>query len=193
MDKICLVKLGGSLFEFPLLAKAWVHWRQSLPPEKPVWVIPGGGKGADWIRRLQKVHGFRDALAHEMAIESMQLIDPFLEELFALSQSGDKWPSKLAPLKKMLADLDSDGGALPTDWSVTSDAITLRLAQGAMVEEVILLKSVGPRQTDSLDLGIEKGWVDDWTRDHGRKHLADQGIGFRWINLRLWAPEDSNV
>ncbi len=190
MNKIILVKLGGSLFEFPLLAKAWVQWRQSLPREKLVWVISGGGKAADWIRSLQKTHHFSDTLAHDMAMETMDLMKPFLLELFTLSQVGDHWPTKMAPVKSLLQDLNPKHGHLPLDWSVTSDAITLRLGEKPTIEKVVFLKSVGPRQDDSLELAIEKGWVDDWTIENGRKHLADQGISFEWINLRLWVPED---
>ena len=193
MNKIILVKLGGSLFEFPMLAKAWVQWRQSFPPEKLVWVILGGGKAADWIRGLQKIHHFSEALAHDMAIDSMRLIEPYFMELFALSQNGDKWPTKMAPVKNWLADLNPNHENLPRDWTVTSDAITLRLSDRPIVERVIFLKSVGPKRDTSLDLALEKGWVDDWTIHHGRKQLADQGIPFEWINLRLWSPEDSGV
>lgn len=185
-----MVKLGGSLFGWDGLPAAWLNWRRSLDPTEMVWVVPGGGLAADSIRKVQKVQKFSDSLAHHMAIESMLLLKPYLLELFATSKSGNKWPTEMVPLKEMLANLDSFDGLLPENWSVTSDAITLRLADGHQVKKVVFLKSVGPRSSSNLDSPITKGWVDDWTSEFGRQRIAGQGFAFEWVNLRRWIPKD---
>lgn len=190
MSRVTMVKLGGSLFDWEGLPQAWLIWRRSLDPGEMVWVVPGGGLAADSIRKVQKVQKFSDSLAHHMAIESMLLLKPYLLELFATSKSGNKWPTEIVPLKEMLANLDHFDGRLPEDWSVTSDAITLRLADGHQVKKVVFLKSVGPKSSDNLDNPIAKGWVDDWTSEFGRQWIAGQGMAFEWVNLRRWIPKD---
>ena len=190
MSRVTMVKLGGSLFDWEGLPRAWLNWRQSLDPTEMVWVVPGGGLAADSIRKLQRVHKFADSIAHHMAIDSMLLLKPYFLELFATSKSGNKWRTEIVPLKEMLANLDQLDGRLPEDWSVTSDAITLRLADGHQVKKVVFLKSVGPKSSNKLDNPITRGWVDAWTCEFGRQWLASHGMEFEWVNLRRWLPKD---
>ncbi len=190
MSRVTMVKLGGSLFDWKGLPGAWLNWRRSLDPGEMVWVVPGGGNAADCIRKAQKSQKFSDSLAHHMAIDSMLLLKPYLLELFAQSKSANKWPTEIVPLKEMLANLDHFDGRLPENWSVTSDAITLRLADGHQVKKVVFLKSVGPKFSKDLDTPIARGWVDEWTSEFGPRRIADQGMAFEWVNLRRWLPKD---
>ena len=111
-------------------------------------VVAGGGVLADQVRALQGRWDFDDALAHELALDTMRIharmlhgLAPALPlcqvqcaaELGALAPSGGLlWlpPAVFAP------------AALPASWAVTSDSIALWLAQALGATALILVKSL---------------------------------------------------
>jgi aspartokinase-like uncharacterized kinase len=181
-----IVKLGGSLYEWALFPETWVAWRRSRPPEEVLWVVPGGGGVADYVRHLQKLHRFSDPLAHQMALESMNFHGRWLHSIFAVSRHGKKWVTNLLDFDKQYKKADPANGSLPEDWTVTSDAVALRLGIEGF-EKIVFLKSVGPKQGWGLQEAMAQKWVDDWTIANGPGLLARAGVEVEWVNLRGWA------
>jgi len=181
-----IVKLGGSLFEWSLFAETWIEWRRSRPPEEVLWVVPGGGGIADYVRHLQKIQKFSDSIAHYMALNSMEVHNPWLHDIFEISKYGRRWVTNLLDVNRQLKKIDLAKGIIPENWGVTSDALTLRLAVEGF-RKVLFVKSVGPKHGHSLDEAIANAWVDDWTIANGKELLTRYPTEFEWVNLRSWA------
>ena len=85
---ISLIKVGGSLLDWPELPARLTHFvqerRRNEPDVRPV-LMCGGGAFVDTVRRLDRVHHLGDAVAHRMAIQAMSVAAGIL--LFALPDS----------------------------------------------------------------------------------------------------------
>jgi hypothetical protein len=75
-----VIKVGGSLLDWPQLGPALNAWLASCSADENV-LLAGGGPAADWVRQAQRVHGFSDHAAHWLAIRAMQLGARLLAEL----------------------------------------------------------------------------------------------------------------
>lgn len=139
-----VVKVGGSLMEsgrlgllLSVIARATV----------PVVVVPGGGPFADAVREIQPRFDLPDSLAHELAIlamDQMALVIASSSPLFARAARADEIAERLAngqiPVWMPYAMAHADG-ALPADWTVTSDTLAAWLAAAIGAREVVLVKS----------------------------------------------------
>jgi aspartokinase-like uncharacterized kinase len=63
---LTVAKVGGSLFDLPDLRDRLRDWLRSVAG--PVLLVPGGGDGADIIRRLDQTHGLGEEAAHWVAL-----------------------------------------------------------------------------------------------------------------------------
>jgi aspartokinase-like uncharacterized kinase len=139
-----VVKLGGSLFDSPLL----LDWLGCLArAEIPLVVVPGGGPFADQVRAAQKHWDFEDACAHEMALLAMEQMGRMLcglnpgllpaDELDSIRYLSDRGRIPVwLPSKDVLADPQ-----IGQDWTVTSDSLAAWLAGKLGAQALLLVKS----------------------------------------------------
>jgi 5-(aminomethyl)-3-furanmethanol phosphate kinase len=139
-----VVKIGGSLWRSPLLAR-WIAALRAFPG--PLTIVPGGGPFADAVRAAQPPMGFSDRAAHKMAILAMEqyglaLVDKFegLESAASPKEAGAVharrniavWrPSAMAPRLNVAAS-----------WDVTSDSLSAVYAHESGAARLLLIKSV---------------------------------------------------
>lgn len=183
-----VIKLGGSLLDWPGLRNALRGWRRAVPHLQDLLVV-GGGAAADWVRAADRIHGLGDDAAHRLAIEAMQLNARFAAALWPEAH----WCAELGTLAADLApglrilqpwpalsDTEQARFAtpLPHSWDVTSDSIAAWVASAIGACELVLLKSALP-PGESMQMAIDEGFVD--------RHfaLAARGIeSITAVNLR---------
>lgn len=140
-----IVKLGGSLCQDPLLAD-WLDELSALGGGRVV-IVPGGGDFADAARLAQAEWRFDDVSAHNMAILGMGqfafMLKGMCPDLVLASDEQalvDAVRSGRVALWMPLALLRRDADEI-TSWDVTSDSLSLWLANRLNAERVILVKS----------------------------------------------------
>ncbi|MDZ4782749.1 MAG: hypothetical protein SGJ19_21080 [Planctomycetia bacterium] len=150
-----VIKLGGSLLDWPGLRDALHTWRAKQATAVDVLVV-GGGHAADWIRDADRVHGLGNDAAHRLAIQAMQLNAQLAETLWpdALSltrldavRDRTLLPGLLAlQAWPALSDAEQSrfGQPLPHSWNVTSDSIAAWVSGAVNADELVLLKSSLP-------------------------------------------------
>lgn len=163
-----IVKVGGSLFDWPDLGPRLREWLEANAPLETI-LVPGGGRFADIIRDFDRAHGLGDEVAHHMALQAMTLNAQLLAALIPGSCVIDGpdlaellWEQNRLPILDALAFCESDDAdALPHTWAVTSDSVAARLAIVAGATELVLLKSAPPPAED-VTVWAECGYVDAW-------------------------------
>jgi aspartokinase-like uncharacterized kinase len=181
MTRPLVAKVGGSLFDLPDLRDRLTAWLTGHC-HRPVVLIPGGGAGADVIRRLDAVHRLGEEAAHWLALRVMTVNASFLARLLRLPVMCSQ--TSAAPNPAVLDAHEfwraNDGPAAPRhSWQVTSDTIAAWVAchLGA---DLVLLKSA------DLPAGIEweeaavAGLVDTTFPELVR----GRGLSVSWVNLR---------
>ena len=140
-----IVKLGGSLFNSPLLPIC-LDKLATLSQCESIIIVPGGGPFADQITQAQQKYKFDDAHAHHMALLAMSqfgiLLLSLCEQAIPLSYPTQK-PFK--PQEKMLSIWLPDNHLLEEkqikqNWETTSDSLALWLAQQLKPKKLTLLK-----------------------------------------------------
>ncbi len=180
-----VIKLGGSLLDWPELPAALRRWLAEQPAAANLLIV-GGGKIVDQLRHLDDIHQLPPATSHWLAIEAMRLTGRLVLGLFpeALPATGSRPVSLPAgslavfdPLEFLKEDsLRAD--ALPPSWQVTSDSIAARVAQRLGASELVLLKSAASPRSVGLAQLAEQGVVDaEFPR-------VAAGLNVRLVNLR---------
>ena len=125
-----VVKVGGSLFDrvVPLLE----IFREA---GRPVLIVPGGGKFADLVRRLD----VSEDAAHWMAIAGMEQFSWYIASHGIPATSALAPPVEATVLLPYCALREID--PLPHSWNVTSDTIAAWVAR-ELSADLLLLKSV---------------------------------------------------
>src|SRR5687768_7883128 len=67
-----VVKVGGSLYDWPALSIRLTMFLQKLD-KAPVLVVPGGGATADAIRQFDQVHRIGEVAAHWLALQALSI------------------------------------------------------------------------------------------------------------------------
>jgi 5-(aminomethyl)-3-furanmethanol phosphate kinase len=178
--KLTIAKVGGSLFDLPDLRPRLAAWVKSR--SEPVLLIPGGGDGADVIRRLDRLHRLGEEAAHWLALRVLTVNAVFLARLLETKVvSSPGLPSSTTILDPHAFCLTDEGrpGALGHTWTATSDAIAARVAE-VMGAELVLLKSTD-RGTDlSWPDAVAAGLVDSMFATV----VARARLAVTWVNLR---------
>jgi dihydroneopterin aldolase len=139
-----VVKIGGSLWRSPLLAR-WIDALREFPG--PLTIVPGGGPFADAVRAAQPSMKFSNEAAHKMAMLAMEqyglaLVDIFAglecaatpEQASAVHASG-----KIAVWRPSMMALELKVAA---SWDVTSDSLSASYARTSGAARLLLIKSV---------------------------------------------------
>ena len=153
VGRLIVVKVGGSLLgwaEFPSRLRAELDRHAG---DRRVLVV-GGGKGADFIRELDSLHGIGEKRSHRLALRVLDVtahlaaaLVPGLEVVEGPEGLPGAWGRGSVPVlapRRALEDHDGDAlGPLPECWAVTTDSIAARVAEVLGADELRLLKSTG--------------------------------------------------
>jgi aspartokinase-like uncharacterized kinase len=152
MKQMVVVKVGGSLFDWPAMGSRLQEWGTALDSAQIVFV-PGGGAGVNVVRNLDQTHQLGEEAAHWLALRVMTLNAHFLAKILAPLKAkvvGDLEQCRLAWAKEALPIVDAfafcladenHSGHLPHTWSATSDSIAARVAIRLNAQRLIILKS----------------------------------------------------
>jgi aspartokinase-like uncharacterized kinase len=181
--KPVVLKLGGSLLDFPTLAEHLADLLDRLGPV-PVVLIVGGGRTADEVRRWDTIHRLGDASAHWLAIDAMDFNARLVRSL--LQRTGRETTTDLSALRPGVVVIPvvrsllktSSCPSLPESWDVTSDAIALWTAKSIYADRVLFLKSADPPADRRISTAVETGLLDSATE------ILAQGLSIGWVNLR---------
>ena len=177
--RLVIAKVGGSLYDLPDLADRLRTWVGTVG--RSVLLVPGGGDGADVIRRLDRLHGIGEAAAHWLALRVLSVNARFLAGLLQVPVQPDVRAAGLAVLDPFAFCQADEGrpGALPHRWDVTSDTVAARAAEVANAE-LVLLKSVALSPSMSWGDAAAAGVVDVMFP----AVAARAGLQVDWVNLR---------
>jgi aspartokinase-like uncharacterized kinase len=184
-----IVKVGGSLYDWPELGERLRAWLITLDVER-VLLVPGGGGTADVIRTLDRVHHLGEDASHWLAIRALSLNARFLQTLLPDAElvvdplAETPWLGVLDAFPFCAAD-EQRADHLPHDWRVTSDSLAVRVAVVLQAAELILLKSRDWTDDDWPD-AMEAGIVDAYFGEALQQ--ASPVLQMRVVNLRTWTP-----
>ncbi len=163
-----VVKVGGSLLDWNELPSRLSQFLTELANPRIVLIV-GGGRAADFVRELDRVHSLGDSPSHHLAIRALDLtahglasLLPGLVVVHRESELRRVWASGrrpvLAPRLMLERDARDSDDPLPHSWDVTTDAISARLAILLGASELILLKSTsvpeGADRHEAARLGL---------------------------------------
>jgi 5-(aminomethyl)-3-furanmethanol phosphate kinase len=178
---LVVAKVGGSLFDLPDLRERLRGWIDSVGSS--VLLVPGGGEGADVIRRLDQTHRLGDDAAHWLALGVLAvnarllgcLLDlPIVDNLNAPFQSR-----AVADVHAFCRSDEGRPDRLPHAWNVTSDSIAARVAE-IVGGRLVLLKSTDLPCAITWTMAGECGVVDPTFGAIVKR----AGLEVAWINLR---------
>lgn len=167
---VCIVKVGGSLLDWPELPARltqFIAQRRASEPGMKLAVLCGGGDFADSVRRFDRIHRLGDWTAHRLAIQAMDLACTVLFCLLkdcrgveTLSMLDEDWPE--IPMLLPSANLDElefeRRSPMPLSWDVTSDTIAAWVAGELPGRSLVLVKSAplphGATRDDAADLKL---------------------------------------
>lgn len=167
-----VVKVGGSLLEWPELPRAMERWLAAQPQTIHV-LLCGGGKWADAIRQADRNFSLGEEASHWLCIEALTLTAQFLSaivpaatfvrtlaELRERVDAGNPGVIGFDPREFLQFHEEKlPGTPLPHTWQATSDSIAARLAEVLSADDLILLKSSAPPAADLPALAAA-GYVD---------------------------------
>jgi 5-(aminomethyl)-3-furanmethanol phosphate kinase len=157
VSRIVVVKVGGSLLDWPNLPDALSAYIDSLRPDR-VALIVGGGAVVDLLRGLDSVHAIGEKRAHVLALRALELtarlaetLVPGLQVVERPEQVSKAWESRLVPVLSpwwWMANVDRQASdPLPEEWGTTTDSIAARIARDLPADALVLLKSHWPGGT----------------------------------------------
>jgi aspartokinase-like uncharacterized kinase len=174
LDRV--VKLGGSLLDWPEFPRRLRQWLAQQPP-KPTGLIVGGGAIVDGLRDADRVHQLGDEAAHWLCIKAMSLTAQMVAQLLPELRLLDA--EELLTLDQKMSDTP-----LPATWSITSDSIAARACTLLGADELVLLKSKSPKLATLEELANDD-YVDAYF-----PQAARQIARIRLVNLREEPPTD---
>ena len=203
-----VVKLGGSLIEWPELPRALERWMLATAADDhqrgcEVLLVVGGGAWVERIRDVDARFQLGEEPCHWMAIDAMRITArlvaqrcqlplknilpgrmPELERSQAASSDQDDASRSMASVFcpatwLRVNEPHAPGRPLPRDWRVTADSIAARVATVWGADELVLLKSIEDADgTNSTEAWRARGWVDDYFP------IAAEGLRSRIVALR---------
>ncbi len=187
---IAVVKVGGSLLdwaELPARLAAEIATRS----DRRLVLIAGGGRLADVLRNLDRVHNLGEPRSHALALRILDATAAILAALLprsrvvtSVEELLQAWSDGLVPILAPRETLDRDDRLTPTDalphsWSVTTDSIAARVAELLGAGELVLIKSTdGPSGPDP------RAWTDSGLTDAHFPEAASRLLRVTCVNLR---------
>ena len=167
-----VVKVGGSLLDWPLLKTRLPEWLAQQSPALNV-LICGGGKLADAIRQADEHFSLGEESSHWLCIEALslsaRLLAAILSDLPLVTNTVDLLHRRdeqrsgcvVFDPRQFLLEVEPQaaGAHLPHDWTVTSDSIAARVAEVLNADELVLLKSADSPIASLTELAAQ-GYVD---------------------------------
>jgi aspartokinase-like uncharacterized kinase len=181
-----VVKLGGSLLDWPELAASVRAWLARQPAAANVLIV-GGGALVEKLRELDRAQPMPPATIHWLAVRAMSLTAAIFAERLPEATLADSLEQlrladtdvpQILDIERFLREDRGTPHALPECWDVTSDSIAARVARILGASELVLLKSALPRDTTSRDTLARLGYVDAYFP------RASKGLNVRSVNLR---------
>jgi aspartokinase-like uncharacterized kinase len=181
MIRLVVIKVGGSLFDWPELPRQLTALLDDHSAAAAhLLLIPGGGRAADFVRSLDRTFALGDVPAHHLALRSLDLtaqvlavLVPGLVVIDQLATLPQLWKLGRTPVlapRRFLEEIDcASPDSLPPSWEVTSDAIAARVAVHLRATELILLKSAPLPAGSDRRAAARLGLVDRCFPDVSRK------------------------
>jgi aspartokinase-like uncharacterized kinase len=145
-----VVKVGGSLLDWPGLADRLSSYLDDRRGDRLVLVV-GGGRFADALRELDRAQAIGEVRSHALALRvldfsahALAAIVPGLlvvDDVPALPHAWEAGRSPVLAPRRFLDLDDRSPDPLPHAWTTTTDAIAARLASRLGASELVLLKS----------------------------------------------------
>jgi aspartokinase-like uncharacterized kinase len=171
MTRPVVLKIGGSLLDWTGLP-ARLSEACAARGDPPLIVLVGGGRVADVVRDLDRVHGLGPEPAHHLALRALDLtaqvlaalLPPGLDVVDHPEQCAAVWERSRVPVlapRRFLDDIERRGAdPLPHTWDVTTDSIAARVAVHLGASELALWKSAPLPPGADLDAAARLGLVD---------------------------------
>jgi 5-(aminomethyl)-3-furanmethanol phosphate kinase len=149
---IIVVKVGGSLFDWPELGPRLHEWLRTLAPAQ-ILLVPGGGATVNAVRDLDHSHNLGEEASHWLALRALTLNAHFLATVLAslratvvadFQQCQRAWTREELPILDAFefARMDeSHPDHLPHLWSASSDSVAATVAVRIKAQRLVLLKS----------------------------------------------------
>ena len=176
-----VIKVGGSLLDFPDLSEMFDRWLRPQPPATNI-IIGGGGGLVDVIRAWNAQSQINEVTAHWMCVDAMSITARLLAERLHYFDIVDSMATIKTTTTSAIFDAahwirESD---LPARWSLTSDSIAAALAVEIGAAELVLMKSTSPPSSPMIAAELSStGLVD------AEFPIYSRGIPtFRIVNLR---------
>jgi aspartokinase-like uncharacterized kinase len=193
-DLKVLVKVGGSLLDWPELGPRLVCWLDTFS-SKNVLLVPGGGPTVDVIRNLDRVHGLGEEAAHWLALRALTLNAHFLATLLKplravvipeLRDAEAVWERQELPILDPFHFAREDAPeCIPHCWSATTDSLAAQIAVRIQASKLLLLKS-----TDIPDdwINPSRGIVDPYFEKiiQCSQTASDPPLVVEALNFRSW-------
>jgi aspartokinase-like uncharacterized kinase len=192
--KIRVLKLGGSLLDWPAFPKRLAELIHEHGSSGAHLIVVGGGAVVDAVRFYDDIHSLDPVAVHWLSVELMNSTTKLAQMIFSSGQLLDSAESLSRWLDEVLSrgedyaithgtpvafvcpsafyswELNAD--ALPTNWDTSSDSISALLARLIDADELWLIKSVDAvSNTDGLV-------------DPAFKRALPEGVTLRIVNLR---------
>jgi hypothetical protein len=142
-----VLKVGGSLAEDPASLAMLCQELSVLAKAHRIVIVPGGGKFADTVRKLDKTYNISDVVAHKMAILAMDQYGLLLSDVtpssyvsYVLKEINNSVNGMLPiflPSKLMFSK-----DPLEHSWDVTSDTIAAYIAGVLHTKKLVLVTDV---------------------------------------------------
>ncbi len=185
-----VVKVGGSLFDWPELKPRLQQYLATLAGSNVI-LIPGGGKTADAIGDWDRLHRLGEERSHWLALHALSLNAQFLAQLLTATQVVEGLNAARSAWRRggvTILDLfrfargdESRPDHLPHSWAVTSDSLAARVAIVAEAGKLVLLKSAALPAGD-WPAAAAAGYVDM----HFPMAVANAAFAVEAVNLREW-------
>lgn len=183
---VCVIKVGGSLYDLQDLGPRLRSWLAGLP-FTTLLLVPGGGQLVDVIRDLDDRHSLGEKPGHWLAVRALTVNSWFLKELLPDYRICDgRHRPPLTPGGWILDAFDFltlpeiQNDSVPQSWIMTSDTIAALAAEWLRASELILLKSVSIPLEMSWETAASRGWVDAIFPNL----VSEAGFTVRAINFR---------
>lgn len=174
---IRVVKVGGSLFDWPQLPDQLWRWLELQPPAEN-YLVAGGGELVDVIRRADATYRLGEETSHQLSLALMETMANLLATLVERARPNHAEAANQRSVQ-VIHDIAERATTLPRNWNVTSDSIAAHIAEQLGAEDLVLLKSCNTDGRMTIDRAAEEGIVDLYFPSAAKKQFT-----VRLVNLR---------